>query len=300
MRKIAAEIAAGVAIFLAFVIFIFGFLVLKNTAFRAGRYNLTIRFTDITGLERSDHVSVSGLRVGKVESFRLEGINVLVEVEIDPEVKLPKDSHAEIKSLGMVGEKFIDLIPGLSTEILQDGDSIQGKAASDFDEITGTMEGLMQQAEELLIKLSAAFENVFDNTTQRNLKESVLHFRDLTSALDRNRGHLEKTLSNLDELSTNINEILAERRSKVETSIDNFQAASDKLEGLTNKMDRSLTSMQALLAKIENQEGSVGKVIASDEFYNDIRHLTAELDELVQDLKKRPQKYLNLGFIKVF
>jgi len=76
--------------------------------------------------------------------------------------------------------------------------------------------------------------------------------------------------------------------------------ASNRLEGLTNKMDQSMTSVQSLLAKIENEEGSVGKVIASDDLYNDLRHLTAELDTLVQDLKKRPQKYLNLGFIKVF
>ena len=61
-----------------------------------------------------------------------------------------------------------------------------------------------------------------------------------------------------------------------------------------------LTSVQNMLDKIENQEGAVGKVIYSDSLYNDFRHLTIELDALVQDLKKRPQKYLNLGFIKVF
>jgi phospholipid/cholesterol/gamma-HCH transport system substrate-binding protein len=107
---------------------------------------------------------------------------------------------------------------------------------------------------------------------------------------------MNRTLANLDSLSTN----LADRRQKVGTSIDNFYAASNRLEDFTNKLDNSLTSMQTLLTKIENKEGALGKVISSDELYNDIRHLTAELDTLVQDLKRRPQKYLNLGFIKVF
>ena len=89
-------------------------------------------------------------------------------------------------------------------------------------------------------------------------------------------------------------------RGEMESSIKNFSEASNRLEGLADKMDQSLTSVQSLLAKIENQEGSVGKVIATDDLYNDFRHLAAELDTLVQDLKRRPQKYLNLGFIKVF
>ena len=105
---------------------------------------------------------------------------------------------------------------------------------------------------------------------------------------------------NIDSLSTNLSEILTARRGEVESSIKNFSEASNMLEGLTNKMDKSMTSVQRLLAKIENEEGSVGKVIAKDDLYNDLRHLTAELDTLVQDLKKRPQKYLNLGFIKFF
>jgi len=111
---------------------------------------------------------------------------------------------------------------------------------------------------------------------------------------------MAKTLMNIDSLSTSLNEIVTARRGEVESSIKNFSEASNRLEGLTNKMDKSLTSVQSLLAKIENEEGSVGKVIAKDDLYNDLRHLTAELDTLVQDLKKRPQKYLNLGFIKVF
>ena len=300
MRRIGSEIAAGVAIFLAFIIFVVGFLFLKNIALNTGKYNVTVRFSDVTGLERSDQVSVSGLKIGKVKSFVLDGLNVLATVELEPDVILPKDSRAEIKSLGMVGEKFIDIIPGVAPERLTDGDVIAGKPASDLSQITSSMEGLMEQAETLLAKAQNIFDNVLDDKTQHDFKESLHHIRNLASSLDKNTEELSRTMTNVDQLSQNLNEILAERRAKVETSIDNFYAASNQLDGLAKKVDQSLTSVQTLLDKIENQEGSVGKVIARDELYNDFRHLTTELDALVQDLKKRPQKYLNLGFIKVF
>lgn len=300
MRKIGAEVASGVAIFLAFIILIAGFLFLKNTLFETGTYTLLIEFNDITGLEPADMVSVSGLRIGKVDDFELRGLKVFVTISISPDVQLPTDSHAQIKSLGMVGEKFIDIRPGTSTNFLKDGDTLQGKSVSDFSDLTGSAEGLMLQAEELLGNIKIAFENIFDAQGQADLKETLAHLRNLAATLNNNSGHIAKTLMNIDSLSTNLSEILSARRGEVESSIKNFSEASNRLEGLTSKMDKSMTSVQSLLAKIENEEGSVGKVIAKDDLYNDLRHLTAELDTLVQDLKKRPQKYLNLGFIKFF
>lgn len=300
MRKIGAEVASGVAIFLAFIILIAGFLFLKNTLFRTGTYTLLIEFNDITGLEPADMVSVSGLRIGKVDDFELRGLKVFVTISISPDVQLPTDSHAQIKSLGMVGEKFIDIRPGTSSNFLKDGDTLQGKSVSDFSDLTGSAEGLMLQAEELLGNIKIAFENIFDAQGQADLKETLAHLRSLSATLNNNSGHIAKTLMNIDSLSTNLSEILSARRGEVESSIKNFSEASNRLEGLTSKMDKSMTSVQSLLAKIENEEGSVGKVIAKDDLYNDLRHLTAELDTLVQDLKKRPQKYLNLGFIKFF
>ena len=300
MRKIGAEVASGIAIFLAFIILIAGFLFLKNTLFKTGTYTLLIEFNDITGLEPSDMVSVSGLRIGKVDDFELKGLKVFVTISISPDVQLPTDSQVQIKSLGMVGEKFIDIKPGTSPNFFKEGDTLQGKSVGDFSDLTGSAEGLMLQAEDLLGNIKIAFENIFDARGQADLKETLAHLRSLSATLNNNSNHIARTLMNIDSLSTNLSEILTARRGEVESSIKNFSEASNRLEGLTSKMDKSMTSVQSLLAKIENEEGSVGKVIAKDDLYNDLRHLTAELDTLVQDLKKRPQKYLNLGFIKFF
>ncbi len=300
MRKIGSEVAAGVAIFLAFILFVFGFLFLKNTMSKANTYDVYAQFNDVTGLERHDKVSLSGVIVGKVQNFKLDGINVLVQIQLDPEASLPQDSYAELKSLGMVGEKSINLIPGKSTTLLKDGDAIAGRTAKDITDMTGTFEGLMQRAEALLTKVDAAFENVFDHGTQTDIKNGLQHANKISSVLDDNSSHIETSLENLAKTSNSLNQILTVRKAKIESTIDNVHTASNQFEKLTNKFDQSLTSIQSLLDKIENQEGTVGKVISSDSLYNNVQLLTTELNLLVQDLKKRPQKYINLGFIKVF
>lgn len=300
MRKIGAEVASGVAIFIAFIIFIFGFLYLKNVTFKSDSYALYIEFQDVAGLEPGDGVRVSGLQVGKVNSFKLSGLTVLVGIEVDPEIELPEDSWAQIKSLGMVGEKYIEIIPGNSDKMVSSGDVLQGKSGGDLSDITGSMEGVIKQAEELLINMKAAFENVFDIPTQRALQESVHHLRNLSSKLEDNSKHLERTLANLDTISTGLNQIMANRRNQVEDSIENVHKATTQFEDFSTRLDSTLTSIQSILAKIENQEGAVGKAIYKDELYTEVRALTAELDELVKDVKKRPRRYIDMGFIKIF
>jgi len=300
MKKAQAEMVTGVFIVIAFIMFVFGFFFIKNISIRAGTYDLEFIFADVTGLERHDPITISGLKIGKVTQFELEGAVVHVTAQINPGVQLPKDSKVQIKNLGMVGEKIIDIEPGTQTEFLQEGDQVTGSVATDIMEITDTATGLIQQAEELIITMSAMLNNTFDSKTQQDIKSSLHQIQRVSAAIDRNTAHLEATMVSMDELSANLNQILTERKSKVETSIDNIYAVSTKLDGLTANMTNSLNSVKRLLAKIENEEGTVGKVIARDEIYNDFRHLTAELDTLVQDLKKHPQKYLNLGFIKVF
>ncbi len=300
MRKVGSEVAAGVAIFAAFILFIAGFLFLKNTALKAGKYKVHIQFTDVTGLERGDPVSVSGLRVGRVTAFSLEGDQVIVEVELEPEATLSRDSRAVIKSLGMVGEKFIDIVPGSAVARLEGGDIIAGEVSGDLEAITGKAEVLIEEAQALLTQVRQAFSTVLDRSAQASLNQTIKDFGSVAATLDQNSAHMERTFANLDELSTNMNDMLATRRSKLEGSVDNLHTASNRLDSIAGNLDSSLISLKAILSKMENGDGTAGKLLSDDEMYNNMRDLTAELDALVADMKKRPQRYINLGFIKIF
>ncbi len=300
MKNINKEIISGIAIFISFIIFIFGFLYLKNITFKANSYRVYMHFQDITGLEPGDKISFSGLQIGKVKHFGLQGLNVIVTAELNPDFKLPRDSRAYIKSLGMVGEKFIDIIPGNATEYLHNGDRIEGTIEGDLSELAYSAKDMMKQVQELLAQIQSVLTNVFDETAQSDLKESIQHLREISNTVNQNTNHLENTLVNIESMSKNLNEMLLEKRDQMESSIQNFHDVSTRFDDLASRADKSLASTQAILAKLENQEGTVGKVLSDDQLYDDVRSLTTELQTLLQDFKQRPQKYVNFGFIKIF
>lgn len=90
-------------------------------------YNLHIRFENIGGLRERAPVTMSGVRIGRVESISLnEGMyDARVTVTIDSRYdQLPEDTSASIFTSGLLGEQYIALEPGGLDFYLQEGDEI--------------------------------------------------------------------------------------------------------------------------------------------------------------------------------
>lgn len=88
-------------------------------------YNVTANFLKVGGLEVGSDVRIAGIKVGSVLStvLREEDYTADVILSIDNTVQLPKDTVASIADVGVMGGKYINLIPGKSKEMLKEGDS---------------------------------------------------------------------------------------------------------------------------------------------------------------------------------
>ena len=126
MQRWSSEITVGVSIILAIAIVIFGYIYLREIPIRQSGFEIEITFDNVTGLEVGDKVTVSGLRVGRVQALNLLADHVNVRTWLDGSIPFPRDSRAAIRSIGMIGEKYIDLIRGESPEGLAENDSITG------------------------------------------------------------------------------------------------------------------------------------------------------------------------------
>ena len=89
-------------------------------------YELNARFYKIGGLGKGSDVRISGIKVGTVLENRLDPVSfdAVVVLSIRPDVKLPADTVASIASSGMLGDKYIQLVPGSDATILEAGSDI--------------------------------------------------------------------------------------------------------------------------------------------------------------------------------
>ena len=90
-------------------------------------YEVTANFLRVEGLRDGGDVRVSGIRVGTIISQRLDlkTFDAVVRMSIDPSVKLPVDSYAQIASNGLLGDNYLQIVPGNEEEMIKDGGRIE-------------------------------------------------------------------------------------------------------------------------------------------------------------------------------
>lgn len=127
MNRRSIELAAG-AFLLVGLLALF-YLALYVGEVRIGprdTYRLQAIFTDLTGLKPGSDVRVSGVQVGRVTSVKLdqERYEALLEFEVPSWLRLDDDTIASIRTNGLLGDRFLSLLPGGSGTQLQPGDVI--------------------------------------------------------------------------------------------------------------------------------------------------------------------------------
>jgi len=124
-RRSIAEVLTGAVVLLAAGGFLV-YAVAHSGRSTASGYPLNARFDHIDGLNVGADVRIAGVKVGSVTSETIDPENYVAVVgfTVRADVKLPKDSSAEITSESLLGGKYLSLVPGGAEAMLQPGQAI--------------------------------------------------------------------------------------------------------------------------------------------------------------------------------
>jgi len=193
--KLNLELKVGIFAFIALVILTMAvFSISEIYIFRPG-YLLKVSFGFASGIDVGATVRVAGIEAGEVESVTLSydkskgEAEIILSVWVDKDVRIPRDSQAYVNILGLIGERYLEIIPGEDyAHPLKEGDVLLGR-----DPLSS--ETLMQVAS----KLAENFDNVLDSVNEvldeearEDLKETIHNFRDFSASLKVITGRLER------------------------------------------------------------------------------------------------------------
>lgn len=138
MKKFDLELAVG--FFLLIGIICLGYISVKlgKLEVLGGEYYMLYAdFAKAGGVKPGSSIEIAGVGVGKVKSIRLaEDYQALVGLEIRSDVKIQEDAIASVKTKGLIGEKYVEITPGGSDKILEDGGKIrETESAIDIEEL---------------------------------------------------------------------------------------------------------------------------------------------------------------------
>jgi phospholipid/cholesterol/gamma-HCH transport system substrate-binding protein len=105
-------------------------------------YELSADFTAVDGIHRGSDVRVSGIKIGSVIGDRLDPktFQATLTFSVEPSVKLPEDTVAEIVSSGLLGDKYVSLVPGGSDKTIPAGGKVKYTQSSvNLEHLIGQM-----------------------------------------------------------------------------------------------------------------------------------------------------------------
>ena len=297
--KLSREIKTAILVIASILLFIWGYSFLKGRDLFTNYKNLYVEYVNVEGLTVSSPVTINGLVVGKVNSIVInnETGKIKVEMQINSDFPIKKTSVAEIYAPSPIGGKQIAIIPTKEGQDAVDGDFLVSSSKLGLtDELAKQIEPLKDKITKLLDNANVMLENVnqvLDAKSKENLRNSL--------------ANLNETLVQFKGASKEVNEMLAQNKSKisgtmsnVEKASANFSKVSDSLAkaniGQTVKnLEKTLANVDKMMGDMQAGKGTMGKLMKDDAMYNNFTKTSKELELLLQDLRLNPTRYVNVS-----
>ncbi len=278
MRRFETKTKVGMAIIIAFLVFLLGDMFLRGVSIRRHRYVLKTKLRNVGGLMQGDRVTVMGMGVGRVGKMSLQGEEVLVPLRIESDLRLPFDSIVRLRSSSLFGRKEMAIEPGQSSEMLKDGDYIAGVYESPLSALTSTVGPVGEDLMDVLTRLKL----VLSQETRVNIQGSLSDLRDFTQRLKENGETLDTLLVHLAQTSSGL------KGEDIEATLGSLREATENLAQVSS-------SLKEIAGRMEQGSGTLGKLSQDEALYENLKSLSQNLDSLVKDIKDNPKRYLKFS-----
>jgi phospholipid/cholesterol/gamma-HCH transport system substrate-binding protein len=230
---------------------------------------------------------------------------VLIELKIDKDYRnyITTSSVAQIKTMGVLGDKYVDISLGRSTEAaLKTNALIQSSSSINMDEVMTDAAGSVVQLKRVLTNLNTITQNILngngtigrlvqDSGMADNLNTTLRNVKNVSSALNAGQGSAGKFLHD-----TTLYHSLANTTARFEMISKQIAQGKGTLgkaiadSALFVQIKSAVQQADTLLGKLQGK-GTLGHLINDKEYYKELLRLTKDLRILTEDIKQHPEKY---------
>jgi phospholipid/cholesterol/gamma-HCH transport system substrate-binding protein len=296
--------AAKIGAFMLVVLAILGYFVLKiediDLSRGKGTREIKVTFDNVAGLDEKSAVRVAGVRKGKVTKIQvLPNGQAEVTLEVDDDVPLRSNATAKVANLGLLGEKYIELDPGDETQPVnaQKEVRLRGSAPASFDDVTNQVAAIATDVKAITASLRTV---VAGPTGQQRLEDIVENVRAITgevrALIAANRTNVDATLANAREitaalkveipkLARDIDRVANQIGGTVGENREDVRVVVENLKGLSRDLRTTADNLNAITGQVKSGEGTVGKLLYSDEAHEKLTSALTSVESGVTELK---------------
>lgn len=280
----------------------FNFLASKNT------FPISAKFGSVSGLAENGAVEIAGVEVGRIKAIHLADGQAMVDLMLRPGLDLREDAEARIRTKGMLGEKYIEIVPGNVTapKLPPGGKITKTQSAVEFDQLLAKVPALLDDFRPILDDVKAvtgSLQKVIGTEEgENNLKQMITNFTETSKTLNRvaknlseGQGTLGKLLKD-DGLYRDVQGVVRE----VRVAVNNLTSFSEKLtkgegtiaklandKGLYEQAQQAITRLNRVAQKIDQADGTLGKLVNDKSLYDEAKKAFKNVNQAAEGIKEQ-------------
>jgi phospholipid/cholesterol/gamma-HCH transport system substrate-binding protein len=297
------ELKIGIIAVIIIGISIWGFNFLKGqNLLDPGSRTFKVEYAKIGGLTESSTVTISGLKVGKVENIEFdvrEGQrgHLIVTFILDNDFEFSKKSIVKIYSPNPLSASNLAIIPNYEGDIAVSGDLLQGEIEESlFTSIGERLNPLQQKIESVIVRADTLFSGLNKVLNEKTIDEINGSVSDLGATI----AAIRKTIISVNVMVLDNQQNLKHTLENTKNITENFSKVSDSINAIDfgkiiNKADEAVSNFNEMSKKINSGEGTIGQLINDKRMYDNLEAATRELEQLLRDIKLHPKRYMHFS-----
>jgi len=298
-----AQIKTGIILTLALgILFLSVFFAGSIERLLYPKVTIKAAVSDVKGLKNGAPVWVYGIEEGSVEDISLDSkYGTVVTISVYKKVLgfLRKDSTASVLTMGLLGDKYVELNPGTSkSPPLEAGEMIRGVSQIDLKDVMATSGQSVQKINDFIEKMGRLAERLEkskgtlsnfleDPSLYNNLKESSRYLSLIARDISEGRGTIGMLVKDPS---------LYERLASTSKSLEGFSKKLEKGSGTLNKLVEddllynrlvgATSSLETFGNKLNNSSGTVSKLIEDPALYDNLRSTSLRINSILEKIDK--------------
>ncbi len=235
---------------------------------------------DASGIFEKTPIKVAGINAGRIVDISLDGINAIVTFEVKKNIKVPVGPRLRINTVGLLGDKYLELVLTRNTEIVPENGMIIAEDGPGIQKIIKQADAILRDVKAVTEGLKSAVAPEGKESPVKvileDVKVAVANARDVTSSLKRmingNEERINSLVDNFDQFSQRLNNELD--KDDPESSI------SDVKEVLANAKEMT-ADLKKLIADVKAGKGTLGKVLVEEEISDQVKETLSGVQKIV-------------------
>ncbi|MCX7988733.1 MAG: MlaD family protein [Thermodesulfovibrio sp.] len=272
------------------------------------REQIEVRINDVKGLRKGAPVRVAGVDVGYVKDIKLhKDFGTVVKVSLNKEILdyLKVDAKASVQTIGLLGDKYLEIIPGDSSTPFDPSKAMYGYPQTEIRDIVGVATSTINRIDSLIYKVDILITDIMES---KGSFSKLINDPSLYDNLNTSISELKKIIEDIRTGSLGMLSKDKELYQKLSNTIKNFEEVSNKLSSSQGSLGKLINEpdlyenlikvsqrLDKILQELDKSEGTISMLLRDKQTAEDLRQSVREIKELIEEIKKNPKKFFKFS-----